>query len=181
MCEGFSLEDVLALDAARIDEYGFVVIAVDDPDRSDDDHPPWAYTVGLLDSVDQPEMIIAGVKTETSGSLLSALGRAALAGERFEVGHTIDLGQGVARVGAVNPVQYELDTFNMWHQLQGYGAVESPELEAVQIILPSTFFCSCHRNSQPLLGDRSARVDARPPGPNRAERRRRRPRGRAAM
>jgi hypothetical protein len=70
MCEGFSLDDVLALDAARIAEYGFVVIGVEGRD-DDDDHPPaWAYTVGLLDAADHPEMIVAGVSTETSGSFL---------------------------------------------------------------------------------------------------------------
>jgi len=34
ICEGFSLEDVLALDAAAIDEYGFIVVGVDDPAAS---------------------------------------------------------------------------------------------------------------------------------------------------
>ena len=29
MCEGFSLEDVLALDAAHIAEYGFMIIGVE--------------------------------------------------------------------------------------------------------------------------------------------------------
>ena len=55
MCEGFSLEDVLALDAATIAEYGFMVVGVDAPDRSEHDPPPWAYTVGLLDAADHPE------------------------------------------------------------------------------------------------------------------------------
>ena len=42
MCEGFSLDDVLALDAARIAEYGFMVIGVGSEEA---DHAPWAYTV----------------------------------------------------------------------------------------------------------------------------------------
>jgi Domain of unknown function (DUF4262) len=178
ICEGFSLEDVLALDAARIDEYGFVLVGVADPE---DDHDPWVYTVGLLDAADHPELIIAGVATETSAAMLGSLARAALAGERFEVGDTIDLGQGGARVGAVHPVQYDLDTFNMWHELQDFGALEAAQLEAVQIVLSSAFFCRNHRGSQPLLNDRGARVGSRPAPPNRAERRRRPPRGRPSM
>jgi Domain of unknown function (DUF4262) len=167
MCEGFSLDDVLALDAADIAEYGFVVIGVDDPDRGADDPRSWAYTVGLLDAVDHPEMVIAGVSAETSGSVLSMLARSALAGERYEVGETIDLGCGVARVGAVDEIQYELDTFNMWRNLWRNGTLDASELEVVQIILPSTFFCSAHRQRQPLLDDPDARVDTPRPRPNR--------------
>ena len=180
MCEGFSLDDVLALDAARIAEYGFMIVGVEGPEGDNDHPPPWAYTVGLLDAVGHPEMIIAGASSDTSGPLLSSLARSALAGERFEVGETINVGRGAARVGAVNPVQYELDTFNMWHNLQRHGTLRTSELEAVQIVLPSAFFCSFHRLEQPLLNDAGARVDRLRPPPNRAERRRRPPRRRPA-
>jgi Domain of unknown function (DUF4262) len=178
ICEGFSLDDVLALDAARIAEYGFMIVGVGGPDGRDDDPRSWAYTVGLLDAVGHPEMVIAGVPTETSGPLLSVLARSALEGERYDVGETIDVGRGAARVGLVNEIQYELDTFNMWHNLRSNGTLRTPELEAVQIVLPSTFFCSVHRQVQPLLDDPEARVDAYRPPPNRAERRRRRHRRR---
>jgi hypothetical protein len=133
MCEGSSLDAVLTLDAARIAEYGFIIVGVGGPDGRDDDPRSWAYTVGLLDAVGHPEMVIAGVSTETSGSLLSVLARSALAGERYEVGETIDVGRGAARVGAVNEIQYELDTFNMWHNLQRNGTLRTSELDAVQI------------------------------------------------
>lgn len=179
MCEGFSLDDVLALDAASIAEYGFIVVGVDDPDGGDGHRPAWAYTVGLLDAADHAEMVIAGVSTETSGSLLSILARSVLAGERYEVGETIDVGRGVARVGAVNETQYGLNTFNMWHQLRRNGTLRTSELDVVQIVLPSTFFCSAHRQVQPMLDDPDARVDVRRPPANRAERRRRRPRRRS--
>jgi hypothetical protein len=102
-----------------------------------------------------------------------------LDGDRYEVGETINVGRGAARVGAVNAIQYELDTFNMWHNLERNGTLRTSELEAVQIILPSTFFCSFHRQVQPLLNDPGARVGRRPAA-NRAERRRRRPRRRSA-
>jgi hypothetical protein len=159
MCEGFSLDDVLALDAASIAEYGFIVVGVDDPDGGDSDHGPWAYTVGLLDAADHPELVIAGVSTETCGPMLSILARSVLAGERYQVGEAIDVGRGVARVGAVNEIQYELSTFNVWHQLRRNGTLRTSELNVVQIVLPSTFFCSAHRQAQPRLDDPDARID----------------------
>jgi hypothetical protein len=166
MCEGFSLDDVLALDAASIAEHGFVVIGVDAP-------VAWAYTVGLLDAVDHPEMVIAGVSAETGGSVLSMLARSALEGERFDVGDTVDLGRGVARVGAVSEIQRDLGTFNMWDNLQRHGTLRARELEVVQIVLPPAFFRSGHGGLQPRLDDPDARIDAPGPRPNRAERRRR--------
>ena len=127
MCEGFSLDDVLALDAAQIAEYGFVIIGVDG--SPPDDGSPWAYTIGLLDAADHPELIIAGPSLETSGSMLSLLAHSVLDdGDRYELGDTIDLGASLDRgggdavVGAVHEIHYVLDTFNMWHNLQEYGA-----------------------------------------------------------
>jgi hypothetical protein len=174
MCEGFSLDDVLALDAAHIAEYGYIGIGVDvePPDT------PWAYTVGLLDAADHPELIIAGPSLATCGPILSMLAHAVLDdGERFEAGDRIDLGRGDAVIGPVHDIQYELETFNFWHNLADFGAIRSPALEAVQVVLPRSFFCAANREAQPVLSDRNARIGQRPA--NRAERRRR-PRGRSA-
>jgi hypothetical protein len=173
MCEGFSLDDVLALDAAHIAEYGFIAIGVTDGDPA---HVPWAYTVGLLDAADHPELIVAGAKLETCGPILTELAHAVVDdGVQFEVGDRIDTGDGDAIVGAVHQIQYALDTFNFWYNLHEFGALRRHALEAVQILLPATFFCCEHRNSQPVLSQRLARVGRHPA--DRAERRRR-PRGR---
>jgi hypothetical protein len=158
MCEGFSLEDVIAMDAAHIERYGYTLIGVADPARGDDDPASWVYTVGLLDRMDHPEFVIAGVPTRTSAPILAALAGDVLDGERFLVGETIDLGDGIARVGAVHDVQYELDTFNMWHNLKHAGALQAPELVAVQIVLPAALCPFRERSWQPRLSDPAARV-----------------------
>jgi hypothetical protein len=186
MCEGFSLDDVLALDAAHIAEYGYLIIGVESRAEEQPQHEPWAYTVGLLDAADHPELIAAGVRPETAGPLLSDLAHAVLVhDERYEEGDVIEVGRRRSlRFGAVNEIQYALDTFNMWHNLADYGAVRTPALEALQVVLSPGFFCSEHGFAQPLLADRSARVGTRRATPNRAARRSRgrrppRPRGRA--
>ena len=69
MCEGFSLDDVLALDAAHIAEYGFINIGVDvEPPAG-----PWAYPVGLLDTAGHPELIVAGAPLARCGPILATL------------------------------------------------------------------------------------------------------------
>jgi hypothetical protein len=174
MCEGFSRDDVLALDAASIAEYGFAIIAVGPPDDAHEKGGSWAYTVGLLDAADHPELIVTGVGAETAGMLLKSLADEVLAGEQYCVGDTIRTPRGAARVGPVHEVQYGLETFDMWHNQRRYGTLGTRELEAVQIVLPSAFFCSVHRHAQPVLGDPTARVGRRERPSNRAERRRRR-------
>ncbi len=172
MCEGFSLDDVLALDAAHIAEYGYIGIGVD---ASSERGTPWAYTVGLLDAADHPEMIIAGPSLDTCGPILSIFAHGVLdGGERFAVGDRVDVGRGDVVIGAVHEIQYVLETFNFWHNLADYGAVRCPALEAVQIVLPPAFFCHEHRFLQPVLADRNARVGRR--AGNRSQRRRRPPR-----
>jgi hypothetical protein len=168
MCEGFSLDDTLALEAAEIAEYGFIVVGVGRPPNSPDVRE-WAYTVGLLDLADHPELIVVGPSFDITGPLLNTLGRAAAEGERFHVGNTIQLGTDVARVGGVHPVQYRLDTFNAWHNLEAKGELRVGELEALQILVPSTWFCAHHAEVQPVLADPDVRVDAMPTA-NRATR-----------
>jgi hypothetical protein len=184
MCEGFSLEDALALDAAHIAEYGFRVVSVG---TREDDEPraPWAYTVGLLDAADHPELIIAGASLHLASAFLSGLARMVLDdGDRFEVGDEIDIERGILRFGAVNEIQYVLNTFNWWHNLAEYGAVRTYALEALQVVLPPDCFCEEHGFAQALLANPAARVGGKEPFLNRAARRSRgrrppRARGRA--
>ena len=171
MCEGFSLDDALALDAAHIAEYGFAIVGVESAE-GEEPHAPWAYTIGLLDAADHPELIIAGATLQLSSALLSGLARMVLDdGDRFEVGDEIDIERGTLRFGAVNEIQYALDTFNWWHNLAEFGAVETYALEALQVVLPSSCFCEKHGFAQPLLANRAARVGGCEPFVNRAARR----------
>jgi hypothetical protein len=159
MCEGFSLDDVIALDAAHIAEHGVAMQAVVGPGGENDGLGSWLYTVGLLDAAAHPELIIAGVSPNSSAPVLSVLARAVLDGERFEVDETIDLGGAIAVVGSVHKIHYELDTFNTWHRLKSAGVLRAHELVAAQIILPPELLPSARRRAQPLLADRDARVD----------------------
>ena len=168
MCEGFDAEDVLALDAAGIQEYGFIVVGVSD---DSDDVLPWAYTVGMLEETGHPELIMAGPQVESAAALLNEMGRQVLEGARFSVGDTFRSRTGLARVGAVHPVQYELSTFATWHGLRAHGHLEGDTLEALQVFAPTGWFCECHAYIEPMLDDPGARVGLPLPRPNRAARR----------
>jgi hypothetical protein len=107
ICDGYTQDEVLALQAARLEIDQFYVQLVAAPE-----HRPgyqWGYTVGLIDAAEHPELIVAGAEPEVSWRLLTSLGRAVLEGTRLDVGHRINLGDDphdVAWVAVVDPVQY---------------------------------------------------------------------------
>ena len=132
MCEGFSQEQMLADDAAIIAEHGYLVTGV-----GDGDPPHWTYTVGLLDLVGHPELIVAGPHFEVAGALLNLVGREIVAGRSFGPGDTMDLpDDGSVRFGGVHPIQHRLGTFNVWHALAERGDVRAEQLEVLQVFIP---------------------------------------------
>jgi hypothetical protein len=166
-----TFEEVLERDAQHLDDYGFFVVAVE-PSTPDDSSSAWAYTVGLLDSADHPELIVAGGDPIAGGEVLHALAKDVLDGVRLEVGDPIAIGNRLGSVGAVHPVQYELDTFNTWHAMQEAGYLSTPTLTAVQIKDIHAWFCVHHRHHQADLSRPDARVGDQPRHrPNRAARR----------
>ncbi len=171
MCEGLSLEEALAENAATIRKYGFMVCGVVNAPGESGRLPEWAYTVGLLDASDHPELVVVGPAFDHTGPLLQAIGNAVLDGDRFDVGDRVSISGATLHFGLVHPVQYGLTTFNTWHNLVATGDLECDELEVLQVFVPSTWFCAHHRDAQPDLSLPHARIDAPIHVPNRAARR----------
>lgn len=175
MCEGFSQEDMFAEDAAIIEEHGYLVTGVGSADP-----PHWAYTVGLLDRKDHPELIVAGPHFRIASAIIDRVGRRILDGARFAAGDQIDIEAGelfdceaTLRVGAVEPIQYRLDTFNVWFALADHGAVRTHELRALQLVAPAEVVCPCGLCDQPDLSRPESRVGVAPLSPRPRSRRRR--------
>jgi hypothetical protein len=116
---------------------------------------------------------------EPSYDLIHQIGHRILDGHRFAPGETWLSPFGPVRFGAVDPIQYRLNTFNRWNLMAEHGHLRVTELEALQVFVPSTWFGDGHALLQPDLVDPSARVNTRnlpnlPNLPNRAARRARR-------
>jgi hypothetical protein len=165
MCEGASQEEVLAEEAATIGEHGYLITAVGMADP-----PHWAYTVGLLDRADHPELIVAGPHFRLAGSIINHVGRQALAGARFDVGDTVVVPAGTVfdveatlRFGPVHPIQYRLDTFDSWFALADHGAVRTEELRALQVLAPADLICPCGLCDQPDLSRPESEVGVATP------------------
>jgi uncharacterized protein DUF4262 len=161
MCEGFSIEDDLALDAAMIAEYGHMVTGVDGGDG-----PSWTYTVGLYERVGHPELIVAGAEIVSSAKLLNQIARLVVAGRVFGAGDMWKSPSGLVRFGRVDPIQFRLGTFNVWLALIDAGHLRSNDLIALQVFAPATWFCRGHQACQPDLSRPESRVGVALTGPN---------------
>jgi hypothetical protein len=68
-----------------IDEYGWWVGLI----NSDDDAPAFAYTIGLYEKFDHPEIIIFGLAAESMHGILNQCGNMIRGGKRFPVGESV--------------------------------------------------------------------------------------------
>jgi hypothetical protein len=176
LCEGFDLGDMLAMEAAAIEEYGWIVTGVGPPDDGPlgDHGGRWAYTVGLLDGAGHPELVIAGPEIRVGGRLLNELGRMVCDGTRLAAGDSVVTSEGTVRIGPVDPAQARRGAFNLWFALHEHGALATDRFEILQVFAPESWFCECHHDSQPNLADGTVRIDVPAPRLNRAARRARR-------
>lgn len=165
ICNGKTYEQVEAETRDRVRQLGWAVQGV----QPSDGHPGWAYTVGLLDSYDHPELVVVDDDWARGASLLNALGRAVRDGAIFEPGDAIDLCGSRAEVIDVHPDHLASNVMAMWHNIRGPGSGLLPlDLEAYQLVardpLPDGDVLPDVRlgGPGPVLGVT---------GPNRAERR----------
>lgn len=160
MCDGFDVDDTVAIMAAQLAEYGWVVTGVGDPPGDHGDHghavehgATYAYTVGLQDCFGHPELVVVGPAAEASARLIHRLVRRIEWGWPLQPGRSPLLEDGIVRVGLVHPIQYSQPTFNMWHALRRHGHVHTAELRVLQVFAPRSWFCECHRHAQADLSD----------------------------
>lgn len=159
ICDGFSAEEALAAHDALIAEHGFTMIGVT-PHRSEDGGALWTYTLGLLDAVGHPELVVAGPDLGSSAELLGTIARDVLAGGEYGPGDVIGDAPHAITFGAVDPVQQELGTFTTWFEMKAAGYLSAPRFDAVQVFAPDAWFCACHQGRQPDLSDPKVRIEA---------------------
>jgi hypothetical protein len=168
ICDGATRDQLNEEAATEIAVNGYMLQGV-----GDSEHSPWVYSVGLLDSSFHPELIVPGVSPEVSAPILRKLADAIFAGQGFKPGASAVIDGTRLRFGEVHDVQYDLDTFAMWHELWHVDVIDAIELSALQVIFDHTDLCAACRARQIDLSDPDARVGGPLPRLNRAARRRR--------
>jgi hypothetical protein len=148
MCQGATEDELLSRIQGQIRNYGLGIIAVGD----NDEDRGWAYTIGLVEGMDHPELIVAGYRLWQAMEVLDDLGSLVVFGQRLDLG-TGTIGYRGVPLGAV-PVlaqQLEGDLMSAWRWY--YDSMGRPELHprALQIVLPDGGFCHEHQTRQPRL------------------------------
>jgi hypothetical protein len=159
ICDGKTQEDLLAEADERIDEFGFTVMGVE----PDPDHPPWLYTVGLVEH-GHPEVAVLDVPLDLAFSLLQEIGLRVVDGEVFTPGEGVVANGLHFHVADVDERLWNGDMFNQWKAYYAYCGAADVEASAVELV---------------LCGNRHGTSVEAPFKPNRAARRaqrRRRPR-----
>src|SRR5262245_51692654 len=92
--------------AEDVRAYGWSMASINDH------QPPFQYTIGLMETLHHPELIIFGLESDNGGALFSGLVRDIRAGHSFaDAGvHTISVGGEEHRVGfrRVHPTHHAL-------------------------------------------------------------------------
>jgi hypothetical protein len=82
MCDGATRDEALRSLHQKIDRRGFTVMSV----GSSYDHRGWAYTIGLVDRLGHPELVIAGLVIGQAAVVLAELATDVLSGLHLDGG-----------------------------------------------------------------------------------------------
>ena len=109
ICDGMTHDEFNERTMRGIEQYGWYITGVEDGPGLG-----WAYTIGLLEGFDHPELIVAGLGWPESGHLLNQLGDRVAAGRLLYPGLADETIEGID-FGVVAPDQWKAQsTFAGW-------------------------------------------------------------------
>ena len=158
ICDGGSEEELLSDEFVRIALHGFVMVAVEPA-------PTWAYTIGLLQSFDHPELVVTGLPDDSAAHVMTGVVDRIREGERFTASSPpVSLCDcTTAAFGAVHPAQWEQGRFDQWLRFYGWVGGEAPVAQAVlelpaSVALPPSVESPASVEESPVAVDEAAAV-----------------------
>lgn len=133
-CDGYSEDEVARSIDLAVRVHGWALIPVED-------ERPWAYTVGLLETYQHPELVVTDLELSVEVSIINwAVRQIASRGMIDEA----ELARRELRAAEVHRSHDAGDWFGTW--CRHYKRFPSPG-DFVQLIPAPTRFCSCHRHA----------------------------------
>ena len=163
MCDGMNQEDVRQHLYQQICEWGYALVPVG---RGWDD-TGWAYTLGLVDAYDHPELVVVGLPLGLELTILDELAEGVTRGQRFDTGE-VALPLGRVELIGVHELHLRRGLMDAWIDYYSAAGRRDLDLRAVQVVLPDGAHCAEHQTTQPRL-DKANHVSF--DGTNRATRR----------
>jgi hypothetical protein len=132
ICDGMTHDESNLKTMRAIDQYGWSVVGVQCGPRVG-----WAYTIGLLESFDHPELVVVGLDWPGCGVLLNHLGEQVRAGRPLYPG--LEFPDDGIELGVVAPEQWQVrETFAGWLGYYAWRGDAPTEPAAVQVFVDGT-------------------------------------------
>jgi hypothetical protein len=164
ICDGGTEEEFDDLvDSCINGEPGWFVMGVYDADGP----PGWAYTIGLQERFDHPELVLTGRSCfHCAGATINEIGVRVAAGEKFVEGDHVWLadGRGEVRFGSVHENHWLTDRFNAWKGFYRSRRSRTPVKAALQLIWLKRPWLLAGRPDLPTMAVRTPGPSAAPAG-----------------
>lgn len=131
ICDGATHEEVLTETRERIERFGFTMLGIE----PNPDHPPWVYTVGLVERHNHPEIGVLGLPVEQGFDVLDVVARDVLSGGRYAPGDVVVVGPMRFHVDELDDRVVAGDMMAQWHTFyawRGEHALRPSVLELVR-------------------------------------------------
>ena len=133
-CDGYSEKQIQQMTEMQIAVHGWGVVAVDD-------HPPVAYSIGVLENYGHPELVVMDIETLAAQQLINHVG-ALIRDGGGALDRDVLSGQGI-QIVEVHPTHLRSGLVGGWARYYG----ERPRAgDFVQILPPPQLLCACHRD-----------------------------------
>lgn len=147
LCEGVSLDQLLAEEQELIETYGFVTRGV----QTRDPRHQWSYTIGLLQNYGHAELVMLGKDSGTAHEVFTHLAQRIKDGENLERRKELMCCRNELLVVPVARRHLKAGLMNSWYEHRDeYGPFDL-HLRAVQLVTSDDTRCAHHQRSQPLL------------------------------
>jgi hypothetical protein len=131
MCNGASRDEVLFSLHSAIEQRGWIV----QPVAGGESNEPWAYTIGLSDRFDHPELVMVGSELRVSCLLLLAIGDRIAEGVEIRPGMTVATTDDRRfRVTTVHPNHFTNGTLALWDLYYSSLGRPLPPAHAIEIV-----------------------------------------------
>lgn len=142
-----ALFDALLTD---IERDGFTLAS--SPGGKGPSNPPYLVTVGLPVTYDHPELIVVGSEEDLHHAVIEGLVEQIVDGVRFDAASTATLSGIDFTFVDVHPKHLE-ELFPLHPLILGSYTRRPATLQALQVVLPDRYFCTCHAQVRYWLDD----------------------------
>jgi Domain of unknown function (DUF4262) len=147
MCKGATRDEVRQNLYLQICTNGFALVPVG---RGWDDNG-WAYTLGLVDSHNHPELVVAGVPLGKAVTVLDQLATSVLDGTRYDTSDRAAAFNAEIGFAEVRALHIRRGLMDGWIDYYGAAGRRDLDLRVLQVVLPDGTRCHEHQRSQPRL------------------------------